>query len=261
MKLQELEKLVIAFSGGVDSSFLLKIAHDVLKDGVIAVTATSSTYPEREYKEAIDFAKELGVEHIVINSEELDIPGFSENPHNRCYFCKKELFEKISNLGKERGIKHIADASNIDDLKDYRPGMTALKELGIISPLREAGFTKEEIRTMAKEMNLKIWDKPAFACLASRFPYGEKITKDKLNMIDRAEDFLIKEGFRQVRVRLHDNMARIEVPPMERHKFFSEDFMDKVSEEFKKMGFAYTALDLKGYRTGSMNETLGTAHL
>lgn len=254
--LRSMEKAAVAFSGGVDSTFLLKIAHDVLGENVIAVTARSSTYPEREYKEAAGFIKGLGIKHITIVSEELEIEGFSKNPENRCYFCKKELFSKIVELAAQNGISHIVDGSNIDDLGDYRPGMTALSELGISSPLREAGMTKEDIRTLSKEMGLPTWDKQPFACLASRFPYGHEITREKLEMVDKAEQFLLDLGLRQVRVRHHGDIARIEVSASERSRFFDEGIMDGVHSRLKDIGFKYVALDLKGYRTGSMNETL-----
>lgn len=254
--IRNMQSLVIAFSGGVDSSFLLKVAYDVLKENVLAVTARSSTYPEREYKEAVSFIENLGARHIVIVSEELDIDGFSQNSVNRCYYCKKELFSKIRAIAGENGIKYIADGSNVDDLRDYRPGMTAVKELEVVSPLREAGMTKEDIRILSKEMGLPTWDKPAFACLSSRFPYGQEITREKLEMVDKAEQFLLDAGFKQVRVRHHGEIARVEVSAAERKKFFNEELMDRVSAEFKRIGFNYTALDLQGYRTGSMNETI-----
>ena len=250
------KSLVVAFSGGVDSTFLLKVAYDVLKENVLAVTAKSSTYPEREYKEAVSFIEKLGARHMVIVSEELDIDGYSKNPINRCYYCKKELFSKIRDIAVENGITYIADGSNVDDLGDYRPGMKAVKELEVVSPLREARMTKEDIRILSKEMNLPTWDKPAFACLSSRFPYGQEITREKLEMVDQAEQFLLNEGFKQVRVRHHGEIARIEVSTAERSKFFNEELLDKVYAEFKRIGFSYTSLDLKGYRTGSMNETI-----
>jgi uncharacterized protein len=254
--LKSMEKVAVAFSGGVDSTFLLKTAHDVLGPNVMAVTARSSTYPEREYAEAVGFIKGLGIKHITIISEELEIEGFSKNPANRCYYCKKELFSKIKELAAQNGISQIVDGSNLDDLGDYRPGLTALGELGISSPLREAGLTKEDIRKLSKEMGLPTWDKQPFACLASRFPYGHEITREKLGMVDRAEQFLLDLGLKQVRVRHHGDIARIEVSVNERNRFFDEELMDRVHGRLKEIGFKYVALDLKGYRTGSMNETL-----
>jgi uncharacterized protein len=256
--IEKLGSLAVAYSGGVDSTFLLKIAHDVLQDHAIAVTAQSSTYPKREFKEAAEFTRNAGIRHIVIQSEELEIEGFTNNPPNRCYLCKYELFSKIKYVAVKYHIQYIAEGSNIDDLGDYRPGMQAIKELGIISPLKDAGLGKVDIRKLSKEMGLPTWDKPAFACLASRFPYGEKITRDKLAMVDRAEQYLLNLGFKQVRVRHHGDTARIEVAEAERPKFFDLKLMDDVYKQFQKIGFAYTALDLKGYRTGSMNEVIDT---
>ncbi len=254
--IRALGSVAVAFSGGVDSAFLLKVAYEVLADKAIAVTARSSTFPQREYKEATDFAEKLGVRHITIDSEELDIEGFSQNPANRCYFCKHELFSKILEVAIKEGIEYIADGSNTDDLGDYRPGLKAVNELKVVSPLKESLMTKEDIRLLSREMNLATWNKPAFACLASRFPYGQEITAEKLKMVDHAEQYLLDLGFRQVRVRHHGDIARIEVSADERAKFFDLKTMDNISDRFKEIGFIYVSLDLKGYRTGSMNETL-----
>ncbi len=246
----------IAFSGGVDSTFLVKVAKEVLGDRMIAVTATSSTYPERELKEAIQYAEELGVKHIIINSEELDIEGFASNPKNRCYYCKKELFTKIFDVAREYDIEYVYDGSNSDDTGDYRPGMQAARELSVISPLKEAQMTKAEIRELSRQMELPTWNKPAFACLSSRFPYGNQITVPKLRMVEEAEQFLLDMDIRQVRVRHHGEIARIEVSPEERSRFFDISLLDKIGERFKKIGFTYVTLDVIGYRTGSMNEVL-----
>ncbi len=254
--LKSLGSLAVAFSGGVDSSFLLKVASDVLGENVLAVTARSSTFPEREYNEAVEFVKQYGIRHQTIVSEELEVEGFSDNPKNRCYLCKSELFAKIIDIAKENNIEYVTEGSNQDDLGDYRPGLQAIEELKVVSPLREAGLTKAEIRILSKELGLKTWNKPSFACLSSRFPYGEKITKEKLEMVDKAEQFLLDLDFKQVRVRHHGEVARIEVNEEEIVRLLDKEIRHKIQQRFKEIGFAYAALDLRGYRTGSMNETL-----
>jgi uncharacterized protein len=254
--LKALGSVAIAYSGGVDSTFLLRVAHDVLEDKTIAITAKSSTYPEREFNEATSYINKLGAKHIVIVSEELDIQGFSKNPTNRCYFCKKELFTKIKEVAASYNIKYVLDGSNLDDTGDFRPGMKAARELNVISPLKEAGLTKNDIRELSKKLDIPTWNKPSFACLSSRIPYGNEITVEKLGMIEKAEQMLLDMGFWQVRVRHHGEIARIEVAEDERKKFFNIEIMDKIGTEFKKLGFKYITLDLLGYRTGSMNEVL-----
>lgn len=259
--IEKMGSLAVAYSGGVDSTFLLKVAHDTLHDSVISVTARSATYPEREFEQAAEFVRTNGIKHIVIEFDELEIKGFADNPPNRCYLCKYELFSKIKEVAGKHNIQFIAEGSNIDDLSDYRPGMQAIKELGIVSPLKDVGLGKDGIRKLSKQMGLPTWDKPAFACLASRFPYGVKITREKLAMVDRAERYLLDLGFKQLRVRYHVDTARIEVAQAERLKFFDLELMDKVSGHFREIGFAYTSLDLKGYRTGSLNEVIDTKKL
>ena len=254
--LRSLGGVAIAFSSGVDSTFLLKTAHDLLGDKVIAVTARSCSFPARELNEAIEFCKAENIQHILVESEELAIEGFRQNPKNRCYLCKRELLTKILNIAREHGIAYVAEGSNMDDNGDYRPGLTAVAELGIKSPLREAELTKEEIRQLSRELSLPTWEKPSFACLASRFVYGETISEEKLAMVDRAEQRLLDLGFHQVRVRIHGNLARIEIAPAEFSKLLQGDLAASLDRYLRELGFTYVTLDLGGYQTGSMNRTL-----
>lgn len=248
--------VAVAFSSGVDSTFLLYAAKEALGDHAIAVTASSCSFPERELNEAKEYCQKMGIRHFVIKSEELEIEGFSHNPKNRCYLCKHELFEKIGALAKEQGINEIAEGSNLDDNGDYRPGLQAVAELGVKSPLRHIGFTKQEIRELSQYLNIPTWNKQSFACLSSRFPYGDLINEKKLKMVDRAEQLLLDMGFHQLRVRIHGDVARIELLPDEFPKFMEEKTRLSVYKKFKEYGFSYVTLDVLGYRMGSMNETL-----
>lgn len=258
--LEQKQRIAIAFSGGVDSTFLLKVAHDLLGDNVIAVTATSCSFPKRELKEASDFCEREGIRHIICESEELQIEGFSHNPVNRCYLCKSELFTKIWDIAKQQDIPYVAEASNIDDNGDYRPGLQAVKELKVLSPLRAADLNKNEIRILSKELGLSTWNKQSFACLSSRFVYGEEITEEKLHMVDEAEQLLLDLGFRQVRVRIHDKIARIEITKEEFPKMLemvhTQPVTEVIHQKLKKLGFSYVTMDLGGYRTGSMNDSI-----
>lgn len=253
--LSSLNSVAVAYSSGVDSTFLLKTAVDTLsRDNVLALTAKSHSFPKRELDESIQFCKSENIRQIVFESEELSIDGFSNNPPDRCYICKKELFSKIKSIARENNINAVIEGSNADDINDYRPGMRAVAELEILSPLKKVGLTKNEIRALSKQHGLKTWNKQSFACLSSRFVYGEKITVQKLDMIDKSEQLLLDLGFKQVRVRIHNDVARIEVLPNEIERVMQ--FKDTIYSRFKEYGFRYVTLDLGGYRTGSMNDSL-----
>lgn len=251
-----MKRVMICFSGGVDSLLLLKAAKDGAGDGAAAVTVVSEVIPEKDLSDASDICKELKIKHYVIREDVLKINGFKTNPPDRCYICKKEIFGRVVKLAVDEGYDYIAEGSNSDDLNDYRPGMRAVSELGIKSPLKDCGLTKEEIRLLLRWFGIKIWNKPSCACLASRFTYGEEITPEKLRIVARAEKLLCENGFIQNRVRVQGRTARIEVPAAEFPKLMENEVRERLERELKNMGFSYVTLDLAGYRSGSMNEIL-----
>ncbi len=254
--LSEMKSVVVAFSGGVDSAFLLKTATGVLKDNVFAVICRSDSFPEREYNEAVSLAEQIGVKHITLETDEMSDENYISNPPDRCYYCKKIILSNLLRLAKAKKYNFVIEGSNTDDINDYRPGSRALNEMNVRSPLKEAGLTKQEIRSLSRDMGLPTWDKPSAACLSSRLPYGTRITAERLRMVDMAEEYLSELGLTQVRVRYHGDVARIEVPKKDMEFILREDVAGRIAERFKEIGFAYTSLDILGYRMGSLNETL-----
>ena len=252
--LEDMGEVIVAYSGGVDSSFLLWAAHKVLGERALAVTGRSGSVASGQIEEARQLAKDLGARHVVLDTDELDNPLYVQNPTNRCYHCKTELFTKLETFAAREGIRWIAEGSNLDDLRDYRPGMQSATERGVRSPLKEAELTKAEIRALSKEAGLPTWDKPAMPCLSSRIPYGMVVSLEKLSMIDRAEAYLRSLGFRDLRVRHHENIARLELPPSDFPRLLEGDLAADISKTLQAYGFKFVTLDLQGFRSGSLNE-------
>lgn len=257
--LRGLGSLAVAFSGGVDSSFLLAAAREALGDRVLALTALSPAFPEEERREAADFCRYLGLDQTLVEAGALVEEIFRENRPERCYLCKRTIFTALAEKARDRGFPHLAEGSNTDDMTDYRPGMRAIRELGVLSPLREAGLSKAEIRALSRELSLPTWDRPSLACLATRFPYGESVTPEKLRLVEAGERLLRSLGFGQLRLRLHGDVARIELTPAELPRLMAAELRERLCRELHALGLRYVSLDLDGFRSGSMNEALPEA--
>lgn len=251
-------RLAVAFSGGVDSTYLLYKAHEILGDGAVAVTIKSQVLTDEEFGETVLFCSNMNIRQIVVDFDVFGTEGFADNPSDRCYHCKRRLFEEIVKAAADAGISTVADGSNVDDTGDYRPGMRAVRELGIVSPLKDAGLTKSDIRELSRQAGLSTWDRPSAACLASRFAYGEKITEEGLRRVAEAEKYIRTQGFEGIRVRVHGDLARIEAAPDDVCRLADGAVRTNISQELKRLGFKYVTMDMDGYRTGSMNEVLDT---
>lgn len=254
--IKELHSVAVAYSGGVDSTFLLQAAHDILGKRVVAVTVTSAFFPGREAEETVRFCGQKGIEQLKLTFHPLEIEGVASNPKNRCYLCKQQIFGRILQEAQKRGLAYVTEGSNTDDCHDYRPGMQAVEELGVVSPLKDCHLSKQDIRSLSRYLGLPTWDKPSYACLASRFPYGEVISEEKLRMVEQAEQLLFDMGFTQFRVRIHGQMARIEVLPEQFGELMEQINRERIVDSFRQYGFDYVTMDMQGYRMGSMNETL-----